>query len=375
MLTTTITTNHLARRAIKAQFGPLGEEAAKLGLRHLLEVEVINNAHQLPHMHLDRTNLLNLNVQGKNDTRAQVKEVISTTRYGREENDVPSIDALRLTNVRTETPSGLDILQELDGVQPRLLEISCGWDEFCSLDEFSTLRTPFPLETLILSGACRPDIGLKSTQLAHITSLRLHLCCSIYLPRFPPPLKLRRLVVEENDIMDTICRLAEDTHMLEELEELVLIGTNGCDLMTCYELEQFLSSIQKMPRLRVLQISERLPIRDYGPITMNALPQFLPQALECFRFWSTPGAVTDHDPWTQRIRDRSWLPNLKEFIFSMDMKTDEVASKDARPPWERSEVQQYTGEKTTASDIVSFEIGKAMTEFRPGVKIAVITHG
>ncbi|EJU01133.1 hypothetical protein DACRYDRAFT_100622 [Dacryopinax primogenitus] len=371
MITTTITANQLAQRVVQTHSNPLGEEAAKLGLHHLLEVDLGSHADREAQQPIGnwrrRVTKVPWNVSEwmKYGVVAQVRKIVRAVQDGRDDKDIPPIDALRLKNLWKYECPALPLSQSLDGLRPRLLELACGYEEYCSLREFGMLHTPFQVESLIITGACELEASSESTQLAHMTTLRLHFCCGLSPFFLSPALKLRTLQVEENDAMDTITRLSNCTHVLEGLEEFILTGTNECDLSST-EYWEFLASIQKMSHLRLLQLSQRLP---FTGLALDALPEFLPQTLERFRFWGAPGTITDSTQWTQRLGAKSWLPSLQEFALSLDMPEEYAARIAVRAPWERTGEHESRGQQTTTSDNVCSEITRAMVEYRPEVVI------
>ncbi|EJU01137.1 hypothetical protein DACRYDRAFT_108466 [Dacryopinax primogenitus] len=265
-----MTPTQITRRALQAHAAPLGEEATRLGLRHLLDIDLGDNRQIIPRalpIWERPAPLL------KQSIPTRVKEIL---RADRKSASIPPIDGLPFHKFFMHDEWIKALAEVLDGIRPRLLELAAGCHEYCSLDEFDMFRTPFPLETLIISGAIELETSIQSTLLPRITTLYLNYCSGLRFPTLPSPLKLRRLIMVENNVMDMICWMAEETHMLEELEELVLTGTNGCDLASCFDWQQYLDSFQKMPRLRMLQLSHRI-LSYFEEATLNGLPVVLPQ--------------------------------------------------------------------------------------------------
>ncbi|EJU01134.1 hypothetical protein DACRYDRAFT_22908 [Dacryopinax primogenitus] len=249
------------------------------------------------------------------------------------------------------------------------LRLFC-WFSVCSLEEFASLHTSIPLETLMITHATEVIASPESALLARVTTLQLNSCRSLKFSRLPRSLKLRRLILYENEVMDMVCLMAEGTHMLEELEELFLTNSNGIGRRD-FEFDQFIASIRKMTHLRVLQLCQQLSER-IGIPTFNGFPEALPQTVECLRIWGPLGTITDSDPWVEKVRGKTWLPNLREFALMQDMPTgDHSAWLWARAPWERTD---SAGEQTATLDRVSREIIEAMVQYRPQVKITCARH-
>ncbi|EJU01135.1 hypothetical protein DACRYDRAFT_100623 [Dacryopinax primogenitus] len=373
ILTTTITANELARHAEQPDSGPTGEEAARLGLCHLLEVDLPNPESEeglIPTQQHSRRVEYRPGRTSELVIAAQVRELVKTTKHGPEDSNIPPIDALRLFNLGDfdETPGRL-LVQALDGVRPRLLELFCRFREYCSLNELASLHTPFPLETLIITNAAELDGTHEDAQFAHVTTLRLHYCVGLRFTRLPSLLKPKRLFLEENDVMDTLCRLAENTRMLEGLEELFLSNSNGSDL-GCFKFDRFIASIRKMSHLRVLQLSHHMYSRWMKGYTFNALLDVLPQTIEYLRIWVAAETITDSDPWVEKVRDKTWLPNLREFALAQDMPSDYGGMPMAAGAvLEQVDGLDQTGERTATVDSVSREVIKAMMDYRPEVNI------
>ncbi|EJU01132.1 hypothetical protein DACRYDRAFT_22906 [Dacryopinax primogenitus] len=53
---------------------------------------------------------------------------------------------------------------------------------------------------------------------------------------------------------------------------------------------------------------------------------------------------------SEGAQNKSWLPDMQEFVFSMDMPTDRTLRKAARLPWERVGRHESERRETAISD-------------------------
>ncbi|KZP00914.1 hypothetical protein CALVIDRAFT_217325 [Calocera viscosa TUFC12733] len=311
MLTTTLTPYGLSKRETTSLPHLLSDVAA-LNLHHVLIIDLKCREDQQSHAHagrrLDPADLRRQESDRYATFLHRIREVVRLDVRGIDD-DVPPVDALCFLYLSDNDPPRRELCQALDGLRPRVLMLECGWDEVCDVDIFDMLRTPFPLESLVVAGACAMYVDLEREYLRTMRTLVLNCCCSLDFPAIPRPVALSELVIKENDAMDTICRLRERTRMLDGLESLKLTSNTLIPDLTSSEFSEFLEALKAIVSLRTLELVLGY---DEDDVSLDDLPQCLPHNLERFTFRSR---ATHAEPWIRSIQDHEWLPRLREFGF------------------------------------------------------------
>ncbi|KZT61258.1 hypothetical protein CALCODRAFT_491348 [Calocera cornea HHB12733] len=362
LLVTTVTLCGAANRE-KISSYPLVSDAAALKLQHLLVLDLSRP----PTQHRQRRGGLH-SFQQEEDSRyavflARIKDVVRLERSPIDE--APPIDALCIRDLsRPDYAPGEELCRVVDGLLPRLLELHCGWYEYCDLHSFDILKTKFPLERLVISGACGDDVNLDAELLACVPTLHLDVSHALRFPTFPIPVALRQLIIKENDAMDLICRLHEDTHMLENLERLQLTSTVECDLYQC-DFDEFLAALKETNTLRALElVLDHSDIRETG--ALDRLPSNLPGNIECFSLRGSSMGLTDSALWITAVQDRAWLPRLREFAFDLDV----VPKQDNNGTATHNDALGGNAEVQEPGVDVTRKIREVMAAFRPLVRIS-----
>ncbi|UJR18125.1 hypothetical protein I4U23_005025 [Adineta vaga] len=114
-----------------------------------------------------------------------------------------------------------------------------GYDETCNIIPLDQIGSSWPLQSLIIGSACGESIN--TAHLYTITSLKLDYCCSLTfnLASRDKPSKLEQLTIIENDACDHFIQFQEETSLMNNLIELKIQSTNGCDFTHQYEEDCF----------------------------------------------------------------------------------------------------------------------------------------
>jgi hypothetical protein len=219
-----------------------------------------------------------------------------------------------------DTPS-LAIWEALQGLKHiSHLEMISGYEETCSIGLLDQVGSSWPLQSIVIRSACGEDI--KTAHINTITSLTLEYCCglSFSLASRDTSSKLQKLTIIENDACDHFMKFQEETSLINNLIELKIQSTNGCDFAHQYEKEHFGKALIQCHSLKLLDLtlydsSEDLSEEHY----LTELPVFFPPNIEVLRFRG-PTTLANHLlVWYQCISDPEWLPHLKSTQFSLDV--------------------------------------------------------
>ncbi|KZP00913.1 hypothetical protein CALVIDRAFT_560218 [Calocera viscosa TUFC12733] len=368
MLMTTITPYGPAKTEMTSE-PPLVEDAEKMNLRHLLAINLkAEGDPRYPPFSQGEDNVaqptyVNQPIQHPElyeTFLSRLRDIVS----GDGKDGTPPIDAVSFTHLPEMDPPSERLCQAVDGLRPRLLELECGWDEYCDLKSFDGLETKFPLETLVISGACGEEVQLVSEYLSCVHTLNLHYSHNLCFPRIPPPLALRNMIMTENDAMDSFIRLSDTTHMIDRLESLKLTSTNGCDFYR-FEAPEFLAALKKATILRQLDLVTDHRSRWVDPYNLNDLPSHLPENLEQFSFRGAPGIITDATPWLDLVSSPAWLPNLRESSFRLDQPRRQSSNTETGDEG----VAQTDAEEIAAAEKTAHWIKTTLADNRPNVDV------
>ncbi|KZT61259.1 hypothetical protein CALCODRAFT_491350 [Calocera cornea HHB12733] len=273
--------------------------------------------------------------------------------------DSPPIDAMLFIGLGAHDPPGKRVCRAVDGLHPRLLELHCPSGDYCRPQRFSILSTKFPLERLVISGTTGKDVSIDSNMLARIATLHLRDSHNLDFSDCPSRVALRELILGESDGMDLICRLEQETNMLDNLDRLELTSARGDDLRHAngFRPIDFLWALGRISGLRILDLC-----LDHDYIWYNdelaRMPSYLPDSLECFVFRGPWMGLADSAPWITSVQDREWMPLLMEFSFRLDY-----------GPELGNRIEELSSEERECRGNSAREIRAAMAEFRPEVRI------
>jgi hypothetical protein len=208
------------------------------------------------------------------------------------------------------------------------LEMISGYDETCNIEPLDQVGPSWPLQSIVIVDACGEHIN--TVHLNTISSLKLDHCCGLYfdLATRNGTSKLERLTIIENDACDHFIKLQEETCLINNLLELKIVSTNGCDFAHQYEEECFGNALVQCHSLKSLDLtlhdsSEDSPKEHY----LIELPAFFPPHIEVLRFRGPPTLANHLSVWHECASDPKWLPNLNSIKFSLDVpgKDKEIA--------------------------------------------------
>ena len=228
-----------------------------------------------------------------------------------------------------ETPSLTvwEALQDLKHISH--LEMISGYMETCNIEPLDQVGSSWPLQSIVINSACGEDI--KTAHINTIASLTLEYCCglSFSLANRDIPCKLQKLIIIENDACDHFMKLQEETSLINNLIELKIQSTNGCDFAHQYEQEYFGKALIQCHSLKLLDLtlydsSEDLSEEHH----LIKLPAFFPPNLTVLRFRGPPVLANHLSVWYQCVSDPAWLPQLNSMEFSLDAHApdEEIAS-------------------------------------------------
>ena len=228
-----------------------------------------------------------------------------------------------------DTPS-LEIWEALQGLKSiSHLEMISGYTETCNIGPLDQVGLSWPLQSIVISSTCGEDI--KTAHINTITSLTLEYCCglSFSLANLDTPSKLQKLTIIENDACDHFMKLQEETSLINNLIELKIQSTNGCDFAHQYEQQCFGKALIRCHSLKLLDLTlydsfEDLSEEHY----LIKLPAFFPPNLTVLRFRGPPALANHLSVWYQCVSDPDWLPQLESIQFSLDVhpRNEEIAS-------------------------------------------------
>lgn len=176
------------------------------------------------------------------------------------------------------TPS-LEIWEALRGLKyVSHLEMISGFDEYCNITPLDHVGSSWPLQSLVIGSACGDNIN--TIHINTITSLTLDHSCglSFSLASHDSKSQLKQLAIIENDACDQFIKFQEETTLLENLLELKIVSTNGCDFCHQYEKACFGNALIQCHSLKSLDLtlhdaSEDSPEEHY----LIELPTFFHQ--------------------------------------------------------------------------------------------------
>jgi hypothetical protein len=215
-----------------------------------------------------------------------------------------------------------EALQDLKHIS--YLEMVSGWDERCNIAPLDQVGPSWPLQSLVIGGACGEDI--KTEHIRTITSLKLDCCCGMSFSLAPSnsTSSLQQLIIIENDACDHFIKMKTETCLINNLVELKIESTNGCDFSHQYEEECFGKALVQCHSLKSLDLtlhdsSEESPQEHY----LIELPDFFPPNIEVLRFRG-PLTLANHlSVWRKCASDPEWLPHLKSIKFGLDVSPHE----------------------------------------------------
>ena len=218
-----------------------------------------------------------------------------------------------------DTPS-LEIWEALQGLKHvSHLEMISGYDERCNIEPLDQIGSSWPLQSMMIGSACGEDI--KTAHVNTITSLTLEYCCglSFSLATRDSAAKLKQLTIIENDACDHFIKFKEETGLINNLSELKIQSTNGCDFAHQYEEAYFGKALVQCDTLKSLDLSlddlsEDSPKEHY----LIELPSFFPPNVEVLRFRGPPTLANHLSVWYKCVSNPEWLPNLKSIYFCLD---------------------------------------------------------
>lgn len=240
---------------------------------------------------------------------------------------------LLLQHLRDVATQPIDMLQFLDGT-PSLaiwealqglkhishLEMISDYAETCNIGPLNHVGSVWPLKSILINSACGEDI--KTAHINTITSLTLEYCCglSFSLANRDTSSKLQKLAIIENDACDHFMKLQEETSLVDNLIELKIQSTNGCDFAHQYEQECFGKALIQCHSLKLLDLtlsdsSENLSEEHY----LTKLPAFFPPNLTVLRFRGPLELANYLSVWYQCVSDPKWVPQLELIQFSLDV--------------------------------------------------------
>ncbi|CAF1662514.1 unnamed protein product [Adineta ricciae] len=200
------------------------------------------------------------------------------------------------------------------------LEMISGFDEVCTIAPLDEIGRFWPLESLLLGDVCGEDIN--TNHLRTIKSLTLLYCCGLSFNSISleGPSQLNELIIIENDACDHFIKMKEETCLINNLSQLKIQSTNGCDFSHQYERECFGKTLIQCNSLKSLDLtlhdlSDDSPRENY----LIDLPYFFPSNIEILRFRGPPSLTNHLSVWQKCIEDPKWLPKLKSIKFSLDV--------------------------------------------------------
>lgn len=231
--------------------------------------------------------------------------------------DTQSIDMLQ---IRDDSPSD-ELWQSLSNFKKiSHLEILCGFDELCNILPLDDIGASWPLQSIVISGAAGDFI--TTAHLNTITSLTLDYCAGLLFDRVHSNVKsnLRHLVIIENDACDTFIKLNEEfANFFDNLSELTIKSTNGCDFCHQYEKEAFGRALSQCSSLRSLDLT----LHDPSEELQLQLPTCFPINIEILRFYGPSTLANNLSTWQTCMSDSNWLPNLKSIRFVLTETVDQ----------------------------------------------------
>jgi hypothetical protein len=139
-----------------------------------------------------------------------------------------------LKHLRNDTPL-MAIWEALQGLKHiSHLEMISGYEETCNIGPLDQVGSSWPLQSIVIRSACGEDINT-------ITSLIFEYCCGLSFSlaiRYTSS-KLQKRTIIENDACDHFMKFQEETSLINNLIELKIQSTNGCDFAHQYETECF----------------------------------------------------------------------------------------------------------------------------------------
>ena len=239
-----------------------------------------------------------------------------------------------LTQLRNIATQSIDMLQFRDGTPSQAiwealrdlkhlshLEMISGYDEYCNIGPLDQVGASWPLQSIVIRDACGEDIS--TAHIHTITSLTLEYCCGLSFSSATrdSPSNLKRLTIVENDACDHFIKLQEETSLINNLLELKIESTNGCDFAHQYEEECFGKALVQCQSLKSLDLtlrdaSDGSPKENY----LIGLPVFFPVGVEVLRFRGPPALANHLSVWHNCVSDPTWLPNLKSIHFSFNVR-------------------------------------------------------
>ena len=263
-----------------------------------------------------------------------------------------SMDSLHLLR---GTPT-LEVWQALKNLRDiSHLEMTSGYDEYCNIGPLDQVGSSWPLKSIVIGSACGEDI--KTHHINTIESLTLDYCCglSFSLATRTGTSQLRRLDIVENDACDHFIKLREESCLINNLSELRIVSTNGCDFCHQYEEKSFGEALVQCHSLTSLDLTLNVSSTETGETNyLVELPVFFPPNVEILRFRGPPLLANHLSVWYQCVSDPKWLPNLKSMKFCLDVLYRE---------------EEATVEKTNLAQEQCAKFLKHLAVLRPSVTI------
>jgi hypothetical protein len=241
----------------------------------------------------------------------------------------PRIDSVRFRALHFEACPGELTFSALDGLRPRHVEFSCGWDEECDIGPLDKLSTTWPLESMVIDGGC--GVELTSSCMYSIKSLTLDYCCDISIASYPQPSALRNLMIIQNNAIDMFIRMRRDTSVADYITMLQIKSTNGCDFCNEFSSPEFFETLNQCATLRSLDLT--LNDEKYDKYIRD-IPQHFPPNIEHLRFMAPPSVSDEMASWLRCAADPTWLTNLKTISFHLGEVDIRTPSTHSTPPSE-----------------------------------------